>query len=147
MHLQGTPQTMQQRPDYQDVLDEVKRFLLSRIQVALEAGVKPNRIIIDPGIGFGKELEHNLALLRGLPTLASLGQPVLVGPSRKTFIGKLLGVGPEDRLEGSLAAAVAAVLAGANVIRVHDVKEARRAIRVADALRFGPAQSVGVKGA
>ncbi len=147
MHMQGTPQTMQQGPDYQDVLEEVKRFLLSRIQVALEAGVESNRIIIDPGIGFGKELEHNLTLLRGLLTLASLGRPVLVGPSRKTFIGKLLGLGPEDRLEGSLAAAVAAVLAGANMIRVHDVKESRRAIDVADALRFEPVQSVGAKGA
>lgn len=145
MHMQGTPQTMQQRPYYRDVLEEVKEFLLSRIRVALEAGVEPERIIIDPGIGFGKELEHNLALLRGLPTLAFLGQPLLVGPSRKTFIGKLLGVGPEDRLEGSLAVAVAAVLAGANIIRVHDVREARRAIRIADALRFGATPSEGVK--
>lgn len=137
MHMQGAPQTMQQQPRYQNVVQEVREFLQSRIHFALEAGVEADRIIIDPGIGFGKELDHNLALLRGLPTLVSLGRPILVGPSRKTFIGKILEVGPEERLEGSLAAAVAAVLAGANMIRTHDVKEARRAIRIADALRFG----------
>ena len=146
MHMQGTPRTMQQSPRYQDVVEEVKEFLQSRIRFALEAGVSAERIIIDPGIGFGKELEHNLALLRGLPALASLGQPLLVGPSRKTFVGKLLDAGPEERLEGSLAAAVAAVLAGANIIRTHDVKETRRAVRIADALRYGSAQSQGAKG-
>jgi dihydropteroate synthase len=99
--------------------------------------VAAERIIIDPGIGFGKNLDHNLALLRGLSELALLGRPILVGVSRKTFIGRLLEAGPEERLEGSLAAAVAAVLAGANMIRVHDVKEAARAVRIADALRFG----------
>lgn len=139
MHMQGAPQTMQQRPRYQNVVQEVREFLQSRIDFALEAGVEADRIIIDPGIGFGKELDHNLALLRGIPILVSLGRPILVGPSRKTFIGKILEVGPEERLEGSLAAAVAAVLAGANMIRTHDVKEARRAIRIADALRFGSA--------
>lgn len=136
MHMQGTPQTMQQRPYYQNVVEEVKEFLSGRIRFALGAGVGVERIIIDPGIGFGKELDHNLALLRGLPALASLGRPILVGPSRKTFIGKLLDVGPEERLAGSLAASVAAVLAGANMIRTHDVKETLRAIRIADALRF-----------
>jgi dihydropteroate synthase len=141
MHMQGTPQTMQGRPYYRDVLEEVKGFLSSRIRFALEVGIGPEQIIIDPGIGFGKNLNHNLTLLRGLSTLSSLGQPILVGPSRKTFIGKILGLGPEDRLEGSLAAAVAAVLDGANMIRLHDVREARRAIRIADALRFGAAES------
>ena len=137
MHMQGTPQTMQQNPSYADVVEEVKAFLESRIQFAVKAGVSRERIIIDPGIGFGKNLDHNLALLRGLAALTALGRPVLVGTSRKTFIGKLLEAGPEERLEGSLAAAVAAALAGANIIRVHDVKEAARAIRIADALRFG----------
>lgn len=141
MHMQGTPQTMQGRPHYRDVLEEVKGFLSSRIRFALEVGIGPEQIIIDPGIGFGKNLNHNLTLLRGLSTLSSLGQPILVGPSRKTFIGKILGLGPEDRLEGSLAAAVAAVLDGANMIRLHDVREARRAIRIADALRFGVTES------
>jgi dihydropteroate synthase len=137
MHMQGTPQTMQQRPRYEDVMREVKDFLMRRVQYALDLGVKPDRLILDPGIGFGKELEHNLALLRELPELVSLGHPVLVGPSRKTFIGKLLDAAAEDRLEGSLAAAVAAVLGGAKILRMHDVREARRAIRIADAIRFG----------
>lgn len=137
MHMQGTPQTMQEKPQYRDVVAEVRKFLQSRVQFAVSMGVDRAQIIIDPGIGFGKELDHNLALLRGMPALASLGQPILVGPSRKTFIGKLLDVGSEERLEGSLAAAVAAVLGGANMIRMHDVGEARRAIRIADAIRFG----------
>jgi len=145
MHMQGAPRTMQQRPHYRDVVEEVKEFLRDQIRYAVQSGVDLERIIIDPGIGFGKELEHNLALLRALPALADLGRPVLVGPSRKTFIGKILDAGPEERLEGSLAAAVAAVLGGASVIRTHDVKEARRAIRVADAMRFGGARSEGAK--
>ncbi len=143
MHMQGKPQTMQKKPQYRDVLEEVKGFLLSRVHYALAAGVKPEQIIVDPGIGFGKDLRHNLNLLQGLPALTSLGWPLLVGPSRKTFIGTLLGVGPEDRLEGTLAAAVGAVLWGANIVRVHDVREARRAIRIADALRFGAEESDG----
>lgn len=141
MHMQGTPRTMQERPHYKDVIEEVKEFLRSRLRFALEAGVALENIVIDPGIGFGKGLEHNLALLRGLPALASLGRPILVGPSRKTFVGQLLALGPEERLEGSLAAAVAAVLGGANMVRTHDVKETRRAVRIADALRFGAAPS------
>ncbi|MGH7831982.1 MAG: dihydropteroate synthase [Candidatus Binatia bacterium] len=144
MHMQGTPQTMQERPNYEDVLREVKEFLFRRVAFALEAGVAPERIVVDPGIGFGKNLEHNLALLRGIPSLTSLGQPVLVGPSRKTFIGKILNLGPDDRLEGSLAAAVAAVLGGAHMIRMHDVKEAKRAIILADALRFGASEEKSV---
>jgi dihydropteroate synthase len=140
MHMQGTPRTMQESPRYQNVLQEVKDFLRSRVAFSVERGVAPGQIVIDPGIGFGKDLEHNLALIRGISTLTSLAQPVLVGPSRKTFIGKILNVGPDDRLEGSLAAAVAAVLGGANMIRMHDVKEARRAMALADALRFGTAE-------
>jgi dihydropteroate synthase len=137
MHMQGTPQTMQAEPRYQDVLREVRDFLTARVRFAMEAGVARGNIIIDPGIGFGKTLDHNLTLLGGLRAFASVGQPLLVGASRKTFIGKLLGVEPQERLEGSLAAAVAAVFGGAHILRVHDVKETRRAIRVADAIRFG----------
>jgi dihydropteroate synthase len=144
MHMQGTPRTMQQNPFYENVVEEVKEFLGRRVEFAIEAGVDADRIIVDPGIGFGKNVEHNLALVRGLGALAGLGRPVLVGTSRKTFIGKLLDAAPEERLEGSLAAAVAAVLAGANIIRVHDVKEAVRAVRIADALRFG-AESGGAR--
>ena len=137
MHMQGTPQTMQAEPRYKDVLLEVRDFLMAQVRFAIEAGVDRENIVIDPGIGFGKTLEHNLTLLRGLPTLASMGQPLLVGASRKTFIGKILGVEPDERLEGSLAAAIAAVFGGAHIVRVHDVNETRKAIRVADAIRFG----------
>ncbi len=139
MHMKGTPRTMQLEPHYGDVVAEVRDFLAGRIGFATERGVKREKIIIDPGIGFGKTLEHNLALLRGLPGLASLGQPLLVGASRKAFIGKILNAVPDERLEGSLAVAVAAVLAGAHMIRAHDVKETLRAVRVADAIRFGAA--------
>lgn len=139
MHMQGTPGTMQERPFYRDVVAEVKEFLSERIRFALAEGVRPDQIVIDPGIGFGKDLKHNLALVRGLSALGSLGRPILVGPSRKTFIGKISGVDPAGRLEGSLAAAVAAVLAGASMVRMHDVREARRAIAIADALRYGTA--------
>lgn len=137
MHMQGTPQTMQTEPCYNNVLQEVQDFLTAQVRFAVEAGIERENIIIDPGIGFGKTLDHNLTLLRGLPTLASLGQPLLVGASRKTFIGRILGVEPDERLEGSLAAAIAAVFGGAHILRVHDVKETRKAIRVADAIRFG----------
>lgn len=145
MHMQGTPRTMQSSPHYEDVVVDVKNFLLDRIRGAADSGLDPAQILIDPGIGFGKTLAQNLALLRDLPTLAALGSPLLVGPSRKTFIGKILGVGPEDRLEGSLAAAAAAVLGGANMIRMHDVREARRAVRIADAIRFGTKESEGTE--
>ena len=137
MHMQGTPQTMQAEPCYNNVLREVQDFLTTQVHFAIEAGVERENIIIDPGIGFGKTLDHNLTLFRGLPALASMGQPLLLGASRKTFIGKILGVEPDERLEGSLAAAVAAVFGGAHILRVHDVKETRKAIRVADAIRFG----------
>jgi dihydropteroate synthase len=137
MHMQGTPKTMQSEPHYEDVLREVQDFLAAQVRFAVEAGVGRENIIIDPGIGFGKTLDHNLTLLRGLPALAGMGQPLLVGASRKTFIGKILGVEADERLEGSLAAAIAAAFGGAHIIRVHDVKETRRAIRVANAIRFG----------
>jgi dihydropteroate synthase len=137
MHMQGTPRTMQREPQYIDVLREVRDFLAAQLYEAMDAGVAQESIVIDPGIGFGKTIEHNLQLLRGLPTLAALGQPLLVGASRKAFIGKILGAEPGERLEGSLAAAVAAVLAGANILRVHDVVESSKAARIADAIRFG----------
>ena len=137
MHMQGTPQTMQIEPRYNDVTREVRDFLAAQLYDAMDAGIPAEAIIVDPGIGFGKTIEHNLQLIKGLQALAALGQPLLVGVSRKAFIGKILGLQPADRLEGSLAAAVAAVLAGANIVRVHDVAETCKAIRVADALRFG----------
>jgi dihydropteroate synthase len=137
MHMQGTPQTMQAKPRYRDVLREVQDFLAARAEFALSVGVERDHIILDPGIGFGKTLDHNLNLLRDLPSLASLGYPLLVGASRKAFIGKILDAKPDERLEGSLAAAVAAVFGGAHIIRAHDVKETWRALRLADAIRLG----------
>lgn len=140
MHMQGTPRTMQQEPQYGDVVREVRDFLATQLYGAMDAGVAPEAIILDPGIGFGKTVEHNLQLLRGLPMLAALGQPLLVGVSRKAFIGKILNSLPDDRLEGSVAAAVAAALAGANILRVHDVTETCKAVKIADAIRFGFSQ-------
>jgi dihydropteroate synthase len=136
MHMQGTPRTMQAEPRYQNVVREVREFLAARLEAALQGGVQQGAVILDPGIGFGKTLQHNLGLFRGLPELAALGQPVLVGASRKAFIGKILGLDADERLEGSLAAAVAAVLHGANLLRVHDVRETVRAARIADAIRY-----------
>ncbi len=135
MHMQGVPQTMQQEPHYDDVVSEVRDYLLERAKVAQAAGIQPDRIILDPGIGFGKQLEHNLALLRQLPKLASCGYPVLVGLSRKSFLGQLLDLPATERLEGTIAANTVAILGGASIIRVHDVKEGRRTADVAVCLR------------
>jgi dihydropteroate synthase len=143
MHIQGTPQTMQQNPTYGDVVREVRATLAQHAERALRAGIARERIWIDPGIGFGKRLEHNLALLRHLPELKSLGYPLLVGTSRKSFIGQILGgLPPEERLEGTLATLALAVAWGADAVRVHDVKEAVRAVRVADALIRGVQNAV-----
>jgi len=137
MHMQGTPRTMQREPKYDDVVREVRDFLAAQLYTAMDAGIAQGMIVIDPGIGFGKTLQHNLQLLRGLPMIAALGQPVLVGTSRKAFIGRILNAEPLDRVEGSLATAVASVLAGANIIRAHDVAETAKAVKIADAIRFG----------
>jgi len=135
MHMLGTPKTMQQAPHYEDVVTEVRDFLAERAQYAQSQGIPREAIAVDPGIGFGKTVEHNLELLRRLPELVELGFPVLVGPSRKSFIGAILGLGVEERLEGTLAACAVAVVRGANILRVHDVKEVRRAADLALHLR------------
>ncbi|OGW67974.1 MAG: dihydropteroate synthase, partial [Nitrospirae bacterium RIFCSPLOWO2_01_FULL_62_17] len=121
MHMQGTPRTMQQAPRYGSVVDEVREFLRARMQAAVQAGIAADHILLDPGIGFGKNLEHNLTLLAGLDAFQSLGRPILVGVSRKAFIGEVLGRRTDDRLMGTAAAVAAAVLRGARVVRVHDV--------------------------
>jgi dihydropteroate synthase len=136
MHMLGEPGTMQNDPGYDDVVAEVEGFLLSRAQALRSAGVEAERICIDPGIGFGKTLDHNLELLRTLPRLASHGYPVLVGVSRKSMIGALTDVAdPMRRVEGSLGAAVWAALNGADILRVHDVRETVHAVRVAETIR------------
>jgi dihydropteroate synthase len=134
MHMLGVPRTMQQAPAYQNTVAEVKGFLFKRLAAAVQAGLNRDRIIIDPGIGFGKRLKDNLVLLNHLPDLEDLGCPILVGPSRKSFIGKILDLPPEDRLEGTLAASVLSVARGAHILRVHDVQAVRRAVRVAEAI-------------
>lgn len=131
MHMRGTPETMQQAPRYTDPIAEVSAFLEERLTACAAAGIPRQRLLLDPGFGFGKTLAHNLALLAGLPTLAALGQPLLVGLSRKSMIGALTGREVSERLAGSLAAAVLAVERGARVIRVHDVAATRDALRVA----------------
>jgi dihydropteroate synthase len=134
MHMQGTPRTMQANPRYDDVVDEVKAFLAERIETALAAGVAEQRIWVDPGIGFGKDLEHNLELLRRLGELRGLGCPILVGTSRKSFIGKIDGSEADDRTGGTIASSVLALAAGAEVLRVHDVAAVAQAAKVATAI-------------
>lgn len=135
MHMQGTPRTMQQAPTYVDVVSEVAAFLEERAGAAIRAGVKRERIFIDPGIGFGKRLEHNLALLKNVGRFAASGFPLVVGVSRKSFLKEILDLPATERLEGTLAAEAVAVAYGADVLRVHDVKEGRRAADVARLLR------------
>jgi dihydropteroate synthase len=135
MHMQGEPRTMQADPRYGDVVAEVRDFLRERAEACVAGGIAKNRLVIDPGIGFGKRLEHNLALLAGLPALTSLGWPVLVGVSRKSMFGALLGRAVDERVAGGVAAVTAAVLAGASVVRTHDVAATVDAVKVAVALR------------
>ena len=136
MHMQGEPRTMQKDPHYADVTTEVKEFLEDRALAAIRAGVPKERIVLDPGFGFGKNLEHNLTLLRRLPELAALGYPLLVGLSRKSMIGTLLGGKPvEERVQGSVAAAVIAVQNGVSIVRVHDVAPTVEALKIAWAAR------------
>lgn len=137
MHMQGTPRTMQRDPRYEDVVAEVRAFLAGRVAALVDAGVERARIAIDPGIGFGKTLEHNLALLRALPALHELGCAVLVGLSRKSMLGAITGRATDERLAASLAGALWCAARGADIIRVHDVRETRDALRVWRALQAG----------
>ncbi|MDT3677666.1 MAG: dihydropteroate synthase [Burkholderiaceae bacterium] len=134
MHMQGEPGTMQQAPHYGDVVGEVEDFLAGRLDAAVTAGIARERIVVDPGIGFGKTLRHNLQLLAALDELVALGVPVLVGLSRKSMIGTLTGRDVDHRLAGSLSAMLAAVMRGAHIVRVHDVAESRDALRVWQAI-------------
>jgi len=135
MHMQGRPETMQVNPSYRDAPAEIYAFLAERLEAAAAAGVGQEQLVVDPGIGFGKSLEHNLLLLRRLGEFTGLGRPVLVGPSRKGFIGALTGLPMEARVEGTLAAVLAAFQAGASIFRVHDVQPVKRALAVAGAIR------------
>ena len=135
MHMQGEPQTMQAEPAYQDVVDEVAGFLKRRAQQCIDAGVAPEQLVIDPGFGFGKSLEHNLALFRAIPQLSALGYPLLIGVSRKSMIGAILNKTVEQRLQGSVAMALLAAQQGADILRVHDVGETVDALQVWQAVK------------
>ena len=137
MHMQGTPLTMQKNPSYENVLNEICEFLVLSIKIAEMAEIYPDQIAIDPGIGFGKTKMHNLEILRNLETFLELKRPILLGVSRKSFIGDILNLPPEERLEGSLAATVMGVAKGASIIRTHDVKATRNAVKIAEAVIKG----------
>ena len=137
MHMKGTPRTMQADPTYDDVVAEVSEFLAERVAVALEAGIAKERILVDPGIGFGKTVDHNLELIERLGELKALDRPIVFGASRKSFIGKIGGGEAADRLGGTVAANVIALERGADVLRVHEVAPAREAMLVAEAIIGG----------
>jgi dihydropteroate synthase len=141
MHMLGEPRTMQIDPRYADVVGEVRSFLRARAAACQAAGIAGNRIVVDPGLGFGKTVAHNLALLRALDVLAAEGYPVLAGMSRKSTLGMITGRGVSARLSGSIAAALAAVAHGAAIVRVHDVRETVDALRVWEAIASGPPAS------
>ena len=145
MHMQGEPRTMQHHPHYRDVVAEVSQFLVGARESCLSAGVVQDAIVLDPGVGFGKGLEHNMTLLKELPRLAALGSPLLVGVSRKSFIGRVLDRGTEERLYGGLGLAALAVSLGARIIRTHDVAPTRDAIRMVSAVLQGAQGTEGVR--
>ncbi len=143
MHIKGKPRNMQEHPQYRDVVDEIYNFFVERVNFALDSGIKKENIFLDPGIGFGKTAEHNLNILRRISEFHSLGYPLVLGTSRKSFIGKILetGVDPvkkiygvEERLEGSLATCVWAIIQGIRILRVHDVKETKRAVKITETI-------------
>jgi dihydropteroate synthase len=133
MHMQGTPQTMQINPQYKNVVTEVKAFLDNRLKVSTQIGINADRILLDPGFGFGKSRAHNIMLIQHLDSLAELGQPLLVGLSRKSVLGQVTGGDVNDRLSASIAASTIAAMKGAKILRVHDVKETKEALKVVSA--------------
>jgi dihydropteroate synthase len=139
MHMRGDPETMQMDPHYDDLIGEIRNFFVERVNFAAKKGIAPERIILDPGIGFGKSIEkqHNLSLLKNLRSFADLQKPLLVGPSRKAFIGRILGLPPAEREEGTMAAVAVAICNGAQIVRVHEVARVRRVVQVTDAIVRG----------
>ncbi len=134
MHMKGRPRTMQRNPHYNDVISEIYHFLKERINWAKKHGIDENKIIIDPGIGFGKALDHNLEIIRRLREFRSLGRPILIGTSRKSFIGMILNLPPQERLNGTLASCALAITNGADILRVHDVRQVKQLAKVMDKL-------------
>jgi len=135
MHMQGTPQTMQINPHYADVVTEVKEFLQQRLQECVTAGIARSRVVLDPGFGFGKTRSHNITLIQHLASFSSLGQPLLVGLSRKSVLGQMIGNDVDARLYASVAASVISAMVGANILRVHDVKATVEALKVVTAIQ------------
>lgn len=137
MHMKGTPKDMQENPQYDDVVREILAFFRERIERGLIEGIKRDKMLIDPGIGFGKTVEHNLEIIRRLDEFKILDKPLVIGTSRKSFIGKVLGLSVEERLEGTLATITASIMKGADIVRVHDVKECKRTAMMTDAIVRG----------
>lgn len=139
MHMRGEPATMQQLTDYEDVVADVRRELGERLRAAIDAGIEPERIALDPGLGFAKTYEQNFVLMREIAAFFDLGRPLVVGPSRKSFIGKVLGDKPvDDRVEGTAGAVAWLAGQGVEILRVHDVRQMAQVVRVVDAIRVGP---------
>ncbi|MFO7784121.1 MAG: dihydropteroate synthase [Thermodesulfobacteriota bacterium] len=143
MHMKGKPRDMQEAPEYSDLIGEIILFLKEAIQRAVEAGVRREQILIDPGIGFGKTFDHNLQIIRELDRFSVLGRPVVLGCSRKAFIGHILGKGPDDRDAGTLGAVAAGVMKGAHIVRVHNVSMTVDAVRIMDAVKRGSVDFAG----
>ena len=135
MHMKGNPQNMQLNPEYKDIVNEILDFFKMKIKIAIQSGINRSMIILDPGIGFGKTVEHNFELLSRLNEFNVLELPIMIGPSRKSFIGITLDLPPEDRVEGTAAAVSAGVMNGANIVRVHDVKSMKRVVRILEKVR------------
>ena len=134
MHMQGSPQNMQLAPSYNNLIDDLISFFNNKIEIAFKAGILNNMIILDPGIGFGKHVEDNFEIIRELKQIKAMGYPILLGPSRKSFIGEALDLPVEDRLEGTMASVVVGIINGANIVRVHDVLETKRTISIVEKL-------------
>ena len=132
MHIQGKPKTMQHNIYYDDLINDIKKYFKKRCDYAIKSGIKKSNIILDPGIGFGKTFKHNYKLLKNLEIFKDMAYPLLIGPSRKAFIGDVLKLPPDERVEGTIATVVAGILNGAKIVRVHDVKENKRAIMVTE---------------
>lgn len=138
MHIKGTPRDMQINPHYENMMSEVRNSLAESVNIALNAGVDKNKIIVDPGIGFGKDLMDNFSLIKNLDYFKSLGHFILIGPSRKSFLWKTLDVSPDETIEATAAAVTACIMAGADIVRIHDVKEVMNAVKVADLIVSAP---------
>jgi dihydropteroate synthase len=134
MHIQGKPRDMQENPVYSDLMGEILDYFLGGLEIAKKAGILHEKIIVDPGIGFGKTVEHNLEILKKLKELKVMGCPILVGSSRKSMIGKILDLPVEERMEGTAATVALSIAAGADLVRVHDVKQMARVVKMTDAI-------------